>query len=222
MNFYTKMNDRQLVTIAKKSSSDAKKACEVLFKRYENQIHKNWLRLEAQLDHSDVIRSLKEDYYDEAYEAFLIAIQKVDLDRIENDDWKLVGMINWYLTNVRTKLIKLALKSAKIKSINSMSAANNGEECMTADPDVEEAYWNTQGYKNEPSYLCDVNERELRCKNALLFCKNKWSDEENKIFTLLESGLNRVEISRKLNINANKVYSTVNRMKEDLKKYLFA
>ena len=219
---YAKLNDRSLVTIIQQSNNryEINKASEALFIRYERQIHKNWLRLEAQLDHSGIVQAMKEDYYDEAYEAFIIAIQKVDLDRIENDNWKLVGMLNWYLANVRTKLIKIALKNSKVKALDAMHRANNGDDCMTADPDVEEAYWNSEGYKNEPSYSYEVKESEKRCSSAIMACKEKWNNLQNSIFELLNEGYTRAEISRKLNCESAKIYILVNGMKEDIKRYL--
>ena len=60
---YAKLNDRNLVTIIQQSNNryEINKASEALFVRYERQIHKNWLRLEAQLDHSGIVQAMKED-----------------------------------------------------------------------------------------------------------------------------------------------------------------
>lgn len=219
---YSKMSDRDLVTLIHISNNkyEINRASEVLLKRYERQIHKNWLRLEAQLDHSGIIQSMKDDYYDEAYEAFLVAIQKVDLDRIENNNWKLVGMLNWYLANVRSKMIKIALKNSKVKAINAMHATSNGEECLIVDPDVEEAYWVTEGYKNEPSYRYELTDSENKCRAAIMLCKSSWNSIQNQIFDLLNQGLSRAEIARELHYDSAKIYIMVNKMKEDMKRCL--
>ena len=121
-NDFKKMNDRRLVTIAKKDvvAERKNKAVEVLLNRYERQLYKNWYRLRTEMNNSDLVLSIEDEYFEEAREAFFTAIQKVDLNKIENDNWKLVGMVNWYLLNVKTKLRKEILNKAKVKSLNHM------------------------------------------------------------------------------------------------------
>ena len=152
-NNFKKMTDRELVTIIKttKDRTIMNRAFNTILERYERQIHKNWLKLKAQLNGSSYVMSMESEYYSEAYEAFYNAIQKVDLNKIENDKWKLVGMSNWYLTNVRTKMINDIIKKAKVKSITHMHDVNE-DETSAIDPDVEKAYWETEGYKNDPLY----------------------------------------------------------------------
>ena len=217
-NDFIKMTDRDLVTIIKTTDNDVifNKAFNVIFTRYERQIHKNWLKLRAQMNNSDLVNSIEDEFYSEAREAFYTAIQKVDLNKIENDKWKLVGMSNWYLTNVRTKMINEILKMSKVKNLSHMHDVAE-DESSSIDPDVEIAYWEQEGYKDDPLYACEIQDREKRCLTAIENCKKtKWSDIELKIFDGLLNRQKKAEIAKTIGCNVSKVYSLSNKMRNDI------
>lgn len=217
------LNDRDLLSLIKDkntSDSDYQTSCEVLLNRYTKQLYKNWWVLERQLVKLGNKTVTKEDYFDMAYEAFFIAIQKIDLSKIENDNWKFVGMLNWYLTNVRTKIIKeVKNKWSKTKSLINVALKEN-DESSTIDYDVEQKYQETEGFKNEPEYVYEISESIENCKNALEECMNKWNDFEKRIYKLLESGESKAGVARKLDMEPSKVYQVTKKMSNELKKAL--
>lgn len=220
-----KLNDRELVSLIKSMPEKEKSyqynlACEVLMERYEQQIHKNWWKLRAQMNNSQIVDSLKEEYYSEAQEAFWTAIQKINLDKVRDDNWKCVGWVDFYLRNVRTKLIKDTLQKGKIKSLNSMKEDEGEDESLMVDPDVELAYWEDAGYKTEPSYAYEITESNDICANAIAYCRDEWDSYKNQIFDYLQAGKTRAEIAKIMNENPMKIYQVASNMKKDMKKAL--
>lgn len=220
-----KLNDRELVSLIKSLENEENNylynlACEVLMGRYEQQIHKNWWKLRAQMNNSQIIDSLKEEYYSEAQEAFWTAIQKINLDKVRDDNWKCVGWIDFYLRNVRTKMIKDTLQKGKIKSLTSMKEEEGVDESLLVDPDVELAYWEDIGYKTEPSYAYEITEANEICANAVAYCRNGWDSYKNQIFDYLQEGKTRAEIAKIMGENPMKIYQVATNMKKDMKKAL--
>ena len=219
------MNDFQLVSIIKnsnpnKDSYEYNLAAKVLFERYEQQIHKNWWKLRAQMNGSQLVDSLKEEYYSEAQEAFWTAIQKINLDKVRDDNWKCVGWIDFYLRNVRTKLIKDTKQLSKSKSITSMKEDEGEDESLVVDPDVEISYWESEGFRNEPSYAYEITEANNICANAIAYCRDEWDSYKNQVFDYLQAGKTRAEIARIMDENPMKIYQVTTSMKKDMKKAL--
>lgn len=217
------MNDRMLVTLVKTTapgSMDYEKASKVLVERYEPQIHRNWWRLSASMNNSTIVQSIKEDYYLEAYEAMWTAIQKIDLNEIKNDKWQAVGYIDFYLRNVRTKMSKEILRKGKTKSVTGVKAAEGDDNSQVVNPDVEIAYWESEGFRTEPSYSCEVTEAEEHCSNAINSCLSMWTDLEKKIFDYLQRGFTRAEIARITKENPMRIYELATSMKKDMKRAL--
>lgn len=214
------MNDRDLISIIKsKETPDNvyQRSCEVLLDRYTKQLYKNWWVLERQLKKLGNKTVTQEDYFDMAYEAFFIAIQKTDLSKIENDNWKFVGMLNWYLTNVRTKIIKeVKSKWSKTKSLVNVALKEN-EDSFVVDSDVEMHYQESEGFKHNPEYAYTVTEGNENCSKAISECFNKWSDFEKSIYKLLESGESKASVSRILKIEPSKIYQITKKMSNELK-----
>jgi len=186
-NEFNKLSDLELLLIIKNtndSNVDYHYACEILLNRYLKQIHKHWWILQKQMNDIDLVKSMKEDFYDEAYEAFFIAIQKTDVSKIENDKWKFVGMLNWYLTNVRKKLRRIMKKESVVKHMHNMSCEEN-ENSNEIDVDVEEAYQINDGYKNDPAYQYELSESENNCKKSIENCLKLWTEKERIIYKLL-------------------------------------
>jgi hypothetical protein len=218
-NDLKKMKELDIIRLIKNpetSRRDYNTAIEFLLKRYDNMIHKHWWTLQRQLNKSTIVNSLKEEYYSRAYDAFLTAIQKVDLNRVYDDKFKLMQLLSWYLTNVRTTLIKNALKKSKEKSMYSMNQFRD-DDTPTVDRDVEEAYQEQEGYMMDPAYALEVAEGEANCERAIKECMSKWDNQKKDIFRMLLEHKKKPEISKELGLKPSKVYMEVNKMKEDLK-----
>lgn len=229
MNCFEKKCDKELVEIIKNeetSRKDRNYAYEALFNRYKRCFDKNWYKLQLQMDKSRFIMSKEDDFYSDAYEAFLTAIDKVDLSKIENNNWKLIGYLDFYLRNVRSKIIKgIMKKESKVKSISYMNNINNdssSEDISRVDSDVEMSYWVTEGYKTEPEYRYLIEEEEERCVISINKCLKKWTPFEREIFELLKSGKSKSDIATIKNITPSRVYLVTKSMKKDFKKYMEA
>ena len=223
INDYTHMPEIELIRIIKNPKSKETEynlACEVLIKKYEKMIHYHWWKLQQELNKTGYVESVKEDYYDEAYEALFKAITKVDLDRITDENFKILQLASWYITNVRTKLRKKVLKNvSKNKSLVTINLKED-DESLTCDPDVEKAYNDQIGYKTDPIYSYEIQEGEDNCRNAVRECFNIWDDEQRKIYEYLEKGKNKTEISQMMGLPVTKVYTLTKKMKSDMKKIL--
>lgn len=202
------------------SERDYNLAAEFIIKKYEKMIHKHFWLLQKQLNNSTYVEAIKDDYYDEAYEALFKAIQKVDTDRVYDEKFKLLQLASWYIGNVRTKFIKQILKkNSKTKSIMTMSL-DEDENSNNLDPDVEKAYNEKIGYKYDPVYSYEIKEGEENCILGLNNCLKVWDKEEKKIFKMLENGKTKVEIANSMKVKPSKIYSITNKMSKDLKKEL--
>lgn len=219
------LNDRNLIKIIKDpetSKEDYNKAYEVLFNRYEKQIHKMWWSLSRQFGGQGIVETLKDEYYSEAYEAFHKAVTKIDLNEIRDDNWKLVQYSSFYLRNVKTKLSKQIIKNINVRSTQNLQSLGLEEDSQEnrMDRETEMAYYENEGYKNNPEYICIRRSEEKICRDALNASYSNWNDLKRKIYKGLISNKSKAEIARELGINNSRLYNNINSMKEELKKNL--
>ena len=222
-----KILDYDLISLIKNpetSKDDCDHAWKILIKRYEPKIYKDWERLQRQLNNSVYVQNIKDEYFEEAMEAFYNAICKIDLSKVKNDKWKAIGYVDFYLKNVRTKLIKQVIKAQKIKSLNEKSIKINNETSSVSemDVDVESIYYRDEGYKYDPLYIIELEDTERECEEVLSNLIKNWDPSKREIFALLRSGIKRAEIARKLNINVSKVYNETKKMRSEIEKALMA
>ena len=217
------MNDRDLVIYIKSNKGTRREhdqALTALWKRYQNQIHNNWHYLVRTLHSSDLIMSVKEDFYEEAQEVFMTVLSKVDPVKINADEkWKFVGYFDFYLRNLRTKFHKDLMRRVEIKSIDSMQKVN--DDCnLEIDLDVEEAYREQGGYMDEPDYIVERLEGERNCERAVKTCLEKWTPIQREIYKRLLAKKRKQDISKELNLSIPKLYTECNKMKRDMKRCL--
>ena len=217
------MNDRDLVIYIKSNKGTHREhdqALTALWKRYQNQIHNNWHLLCRTLQGSDLIMSMKDDFYEEAQEVFMTALSKVDPIKIgANEKWKFVGYFDFYLRNLRTKFHKDLMRKTNIKSIDSMQKMS--DDCnLEIDLDVEEAYREQGGYMDEPDYVVERLEGERNCEQAVKRCLREWTSTQREIYRRLLNKEKKQNISKEMNLSIPKLYTECNKMKRDLKKCL--
>ena len=217
------MNDRDLVIYIKSNKGTHREhdqALTALWKRYQNQIHNNWHYLARTLHSSDLIMSVKDDFYEEAQEVFMTVLSKVDPVKINADEkWKFVGYFDFYLRNLRTKFHKDLMRRVEIKSIDSMQKVN--DDCnLEIDLDVEEAYREQGGYMDEPDYIVERLEGERNCARAVKTCLEKWTPIQREIYKRLLAKKKKQDISKELNLSIPKLYTECNKMKRDMKRCL--
>ena len=202
------------------SEMEYNRACEILVKKYERMIHYHWWKLQQELNNTGYVESAKEDYYDEAYEALFKAITKVDLNKVQDENFKILQLASWYITNVRTKIRKKVLKQHSKNRGPITAEYRDDEDSTTIDYDIEKEYNESEGYKTDPIYSYELKEGEENCKNAIEKCMNKWTDEQKRIYEYLENGKNKTEISQMMGVPVTRVYILTKRMKADMKKFL--
>lgn len=196
------INDRKLLYMLKEGTEDQKnKACKILLDRYEKQIHKNWWILTKQMKNSYNVLSIKEEYYSEALEYFYKAVLAVDMSKIENDSWKFVGYFNFYLRNLRTKLIKEIIKDSAVKSLYQKNESLTSSS-LNINRDVEMiAYQNNHDNNNlkfDPLEEAEKSETQLNCNKIIKNLYDSWDSTKQQIFIGLRDGLTRIQIAEKL------------------------
>lgn len=211
----------KIINDPQSSESDYQSAANYLIKKYENQIHKHWWTLQKQLYATGMTELYKEEYYDEAYDALLKAIKKVDPSRVYDTKFKLVQLANWYLSNVRKKIRKKCFRElGREKALNSMSRRYIDDDTPLIDPDVERAYNESEGYKNDPFYLLNEKESTYRCQKALEKSLKDWNETETQVYEYLREGVTKKEIAERLGTTTTTVYGIIKRMKKTLTDYL--
>lgn len=219
MNDFITLNDRQLITIIKNpetSRRDYNSAFEVLFYRYEKQIHKMWWSLSRQFGGQGVVETLKDEYYSAAYEAFFKAVSEIKLEKIRDDNWKLVQYSSFYLRNVKNNLAKQVIKNSITRSTQNLADEENSFE-NKMDAETEMFYYNEEGYKTNPEYTYIYNSEENLCNKVLDDSFKNWTPLKREIYRLLLKGMSKPEISKKLGIPLLKVYNNISGMKKDFK-----
>lgn len=222
MSNLSKLNDRQLIEIYQSRTNTvlSNKAAEILIKRYEPQINRNWWVLRRQFGGSSLIDGYSNEYYSEAYEAILLAINSIDLKKIRDDNWKLVQYSGFYLKNARNKVAKKVSKAACIRPLDNLSSFAGGDESKEniTDPEVERAYYEEEGYKHNPEDII-INEEALNSlKKIINNCYNHWTEEKRNIFKLLLAGKSKKEIAEILGMRRNSLYNRVAIMEKEIKK----
>ena len=78
------------------------------------------------------------------------------------------------------------------------------------------AYWNSEGYRDEPSYAYEKIDSERKCRMALEKCFSKWTPQQREIFTWLKEKKTKTEISTLSGCNIAKLNKIIKGLKEDL------
>lgn len=222
MQEMTELSELELIKKIKSPAnrSEYNKACSIIFSKYENLIKKQWFTLCRQIAHPSWTYGYKDDFFSLSYEAILRAIDKIDLNRVK-DNFLLIQMASWYVSNIRTDFIKKILKvEPRIESIYSASTdfkSNlDGESTLSTKSYVEQAYYENIGYMEQPDYKYFEMLEEENCERSLNVCLKKWNSVELEVYEYLSKGKSKVEISKLLNIPKAKIYYISNKMKKDL------
>jgi len=218
---FEEMPEIELVRIIndpESSELEYNEAADVLIRRYEKMIHYHWWKLQKELNGTDAVLAIKEDFYDEAYEALLKAISKVDLSKVKDKNFKILQLASWYITNVRSKFRKQVLKKGSKTQKLVTQAVKEDEDSNTIDSYVEKAYNEAEGYKMDPAYRYEVEEGMENCRKSVKKCMAIWNDDEKEIYRYLESGKNKTEIAGIMGVPTTKIYSMTKKMMNDMKK----
>jgi len=214
------MNDRELLIAIKTSEgpNNRRVFMEELWERYENLVHKNWGILYRQMNGSDMIRELHDDYYSEAYVAFTKAVAAIRLEKLLNDKWKFIGYFRLYLKNVRADMIDRLLK---------IVAAEKTFYVETADGEVARIDMQPQLIESESAYydpvkIFEKSEAERNCARAVEECMLIWDDRRKEIYRLRERGVAKGEIAKMFGVHASTISYYLESMKKDLELRLYS
>lgn len=197
------------------------KACEYLIKKYEKTIHKAWWTFSRQMGGTPLVESRKDEFYSRAYEVVYNTILKVDLSRVYNDNFKLIQLVSLYLSNLRHTMINELSKEGRNISIETI-CNQEGEESPYVSSFIELAYYEREGYKQNPQYLVEVNENLSEYKKAIKECLSKWDPKEKAVYRGIISSKTKKEISSEIRISTNEVNNITKKVKSDLKRALIA
>ena len=209
------MNDRQLLT-ALKASND-KRLQEVLWKRYENLVHKNWAILRRQMDNSALVLNARDDFYSESFIAFRKAVDAIDLSKIYDDKWKFIGYFRFYLKNVRADMIENIVKTYHHEK-SFYVETSDGDELARIDgmPEIIER----EGTRFDPVAITERGEAEAKCANAVAKCMSRWDDKRRQIFRWREQGISKSNIAKKLSVHPATITYHLSVMKADIRNIL--
>lgn len=219
LNDIKSLPELELIKLFKNPATDPEDRNQIgafLYQRYESMIHKHWWKLQKQMNNSPAVLAIKDEYYGDAIEAFFNAIEKVDLTKVYDEKFKLMQLASWYIGNVRIKWVKKLKKDSQyIRPLNLLEVQDLTDS-LGPDPEAEMAYWNSEGYLNEPSYAYERMDGEMKCRIALEKCFSKWTPQQREIFTWLKEKKTKTEISTLSGYNIAKLNKIIKGLKEDL------
>ena len=213
------MTDVELYRLIKHPSCKAEynKAYTTLYHRYQRLIDKQWYKLKASFD-CGWTYNYKEDFYSLANEAFFKAVERADESKFQ-DNFKFVQMLSWLVGNARINLSKEIIKREK-PLIPIEGEDKDSDEKTNTNPKVEYEYYNLEGYKDEPSYVFEKTEEQRILTLSIENCRKKWTVKKKKVYSLWETGKNKMEISKELNLTPKEVKSAISVMKNEIKREL--
>lgn len=195
---YSKIIDRQLVISAKEGDA---KASEALFFRYRHFIYNHWAKLRKNLEkinnksYNNNLMAIKSDFENDAYLAFIDALNYVNLEEIKNDKWKFLGPFGWYLSNLRRTYRRKALSSAREMSSNVTigdTESNILDTAKFASMSAEDVFLHNEDEK-KISYFMNNLDHFL-------------TPEEFELSKLKRAGKPIVEIKSKMNLTTSSYY----------------
>jgi DNA-directed RNA polymerase specialized sigma24 family protein len=196
------MNDRELMIQAKKGNREA---MDTLWKQYEMLVHKQWHVLRRQMNNSSLIKQHEGDFYSDAYISFRKAVDAVDLKKIRDDNWKLLGYFKWYLQTLRNNTIKHLLQvNAHEESLYIFDAESQTDMLR---PDVERLE-----HVDVPA--------EIDMKESLGKISANWSPKRKYVLQRRLEGVPKKEIAEEMGNHPAMVTFLLRGMKKDLDKKL--
>lgn len=224
-NDFRSMKEIEVIKIIKNPEtprSTFNNACAFLIKKYEKTIHKAWWTFNKQMRETPLVESKKDEFYSRAYETVYTTILKVDLSRVYDNNFKLIQLVSLYLSNLRHTMINELLKESKNISLESSYKDEDGEESYCTNSAIEYAYYEQEGYKEDPQYIMEAKENLLIQNKAIKECLSKWSTLEKAVYSGIISKKTKKEISSEMGVNINEITSITKKIKSDLKSSLLA
>lgn len=213
-SMYSTLSDRQIV-IAIKSDPNTPYTRDLtyeLYQRYINFVHKHWYSLSKTLNSSYLVQDIKEDFYGESYVSFTKALAAINIDKIQDNNWKFLGYFGFYLSNQRKLFAKKIIQKYQAETSIEISETTNTEDRPIFLSDVSEA-----GIVSSAEDTFIEDDKKRRFWSGLSYCKEKlWGDVEKRIFTMRESGKPIRRICEELDMSPWKYNKILDTMKNQL------
>jgi RNA polymerase sigma factor (sigma-70 family) len=206
------MTDRELLVNIKENHDQ--KSTTILWERYQPFIHKVWIKFASKYKNARIER---DDFIQDAYFTFIEAIDKIELDRIDNN-FKFYTVFFWYLHNQKREYHRDAHREIKRGnySYEDMFHAYGADEVLTPESSSYSRLDST--YDFDERYAADrTSEEELRRKHDAFLKKLTIADK--KIIELQKQGLKRAEIAKKLGYTYTQVTKIVSHLHEEAREF---
>lgn len=193
------------------SEFDRHEAMTQLWKRYEALTHKMGHVLEARRSKGNFYGLETETYYSDFYDAFLKAVDGLQLSKIKTDPktWKFWIQYNGYL------------RSANRDKINDYCRVTKHERPITVTNEDGEEVSITDLCGSEYSDTIEDaffrNEESMILKEAIKNAYSKFSDKQKKIWNMRENGETFTAIARSMDVSSSSIKYQMNRIKDVLK-----
>ena len=193
------------------NSDDKREALSQLWKRYEALTHKMGHVLEARRAKGNFYGLETDTYYTDFYDAFLKAVDGLQLSKIKTDPktWKFWIQYNGYL------------RSANRDKINDYCRVTKHERPLTVTNDdgdeisITDLCGSTYSGTLEDAYF--KNEESVVLKEAIKNAYSKFSDKQKKIWNMRENGETFTAIAKSMSVSSSSIKYQMNRIKDVLK-----
>jgi len=209
------LNDRDLIYEIKNNQETSSKNRWILFKRYENLIHKHWHGLRNTLDNSRYVQDVKDDFYSDAFITFCSALDAINLDKVRDNKWKFLGYFGWYLSNQRNSSARRIIKKHQKETAIEI-AVENPRSSRPKNIYITDSFDHLSSLSTEEEVI--KNDESQRFWTALNRCKTKiWSSVESEIFDRREKGESIGTIGQSMKLSTPIIRKTLSSMLSTLK-----
>jgi hypothetical protein len=208
------MTDRYIVTKIKQTTDkidELKNLKGLLYKRYENLIHKHWSKLVKQIG-GGVDHYLKDDFYSESYLYFEKALKAVNLLKIKDENWLFFKYFDYYLSNLRNRTVGDQFRRNRVEqSIHSDDRFTEQEDDCTS----LEYMLSVSSHSDSAETEFLKEHEKVVARKSIDRCLIKWGEKEKKIFELRKLGKNFQEIHDITKLNYRTIKKYLGKMKRD-------
>lgn len=202
------MTDKQLLMSIKKNNDS--ESIEILWTRYQPFIHKVWIKFASKYKNARVER---EDFFQDAYFSFIEAVDKVELDRID-ENFKFYTVFFWFLHNQK--------RAYHRDTRNELKRGQYSYEDMfepSHDMDTPVGYYHLDStYDFDEKYSPENTSEEILRRKHDEFLKNL-TVIDKKVIELQKKGYKRSQIAKKLGYTYSQVTKIVSNLHEDARQF---
>lgn len=209
----TQLIDKDLAYLAKNGHKPSR---DELYFRYSPFVNKHWTQLKQNLEkvnNAQVLHNLsniKEDFVSDSFLAFDQALNYLNLNKIQNDKWKFLGVYGFYLSNLRRSYRRKALRLHKEVQSDRESSSEEAYSLIDnekfATPSAEDTFF--EDTEKAKAHYFEQNLDEFL------------SQKELDLVYLKRNGNTVNDIKQIMNIDAKEVKRLENSIKDKIHNYM--